>query len=97
MSMCAVIYTFFRLSRRTCVLDSLVATQADLDIQYMMGVSPGIATEFWEWPGNAFCSDLNDYTTALLDATDPPLVNSISYGWQGNLTKIGCSDADVKV
>ena len=62
-----------------------------------MGVSPGIATEFWEWPSRDFCSDLNNYTNALLDATEPPLVNSISYGWQGELSKIGCSDADVQV
>ena len=62
-----------------------------------MGVTPGIATEFWEWPGNAFCSDLYNYTNALLDATEPPLVNSISYGWQGELSKIGCSEADVQV
>ena len=62
-----------------------------------MGVAPGIATEYWAWPGKSFCSDLNDYTTALLDATEPPLVNSISYGWQDNLTKVGCTEADVKV
>lgn len=79
------------------MLASLAVTQADLDIQYIMGVAPGIATEFWAWPGKSFCSDLNDYTTALLDATEPPLVNSISYGWQDNLTKVGCTDADVKV
>jgi len=60
-------------------------------------VAPGIATEFWEWPGKSFCSDLNDYTAALLDADEPPLVHSISYGWQDNLTKVGCTDADVKV
>ena len=32
----------------------------------------------------------------LLSAgSDAPLVTSVSYGWQGNLTKIGCTDENV--
>jgi hypothetical protein len=54
--------------------------EADLDIQFIMGVAPGIHTEFWEWPQNDFCADLANYTSALLSPqTTAPAVNSISY------------------
>ena len=26
--------------------------------RYLMGVSPGVKTEFWEWPDMDFCADL---------------------------------------
>ena len=53
-----------------------------------------MATEFWLYDPNDFCGDLKNWTTALLAAADPPLVTSVSYGWQGNLTGIGCVPAD---
>ena len=31
----------------------------------------------------------------LLASDDVPLVTSVSYGWQGSLSQIGCQDADV--
>ena len=58
----------------------------------MMGVAPGVKTEFWEWPEKDFCADLHNYTHTLLKPGGP-LVNSISYGWQGDLARIGCTDA----
>ena len=45
-----------------------------------MGVSPGVKTDFFEWPEMDFCADLHAYTAALLDSDSS--VNSISYGWQ---------------
>ena len=55
--------------------------EALLDIEFIMGVAPGVATEFWEWPDQDVCGDLFNYTAALL-APGGPIVNSISYGWQ---------------
>lgn len=70
--------------------------EALLDIQAMMGLSPGIKTEFYEQMSADFCSDLKNWTTLLLSASDIPNVHSISYGWQGNLTRLQCTDAKVK-
>ena len=69
--------------------------EAELDIQFIMGVSPGIKTEFWEFPGQDFCGDLNMWTGNLTSGDDCPLVHSVSYGWQGNLTQIQCKDENV--
>lgn len=65
--------------------------EAMLDIEYIMGAAPGVKTEFYEQMSNDFCSDLKNWTTLLLADADPPLVHSVSYGWQGNLSKIGCA------
>jgi subtilase family serine protease len=70
--------------------------EASLDIQYIMGVAPGIATEFWYQKNQDFCADLASWTNAILNDANPPLVHSVSYGWQGNLQQIGCTDANVK-
>ena len=69
--------------------------KAELDVQYLMGVAPGIATEFWEVAGQDFGSDLNSWTTTLLSTVDPPLVWSVSYGWQGNLSDVHITESDV--
>jgi hypothetical protein len=76
--------------------DGMGQTEASLDIQYIMGVAPGIDTEFWYYKSSDFCADLKNWTSMLIAAgSDAPLVTSVSYGWQGNLTKIGCTDANV--
>ena len=75
--------------------DKMGQTEASLDIQYIMGVAPGVATEFWLYNPSDFCADLKNWTSTLLADDDPPLVTSVSYGWQGNLTRIGCKDAEV--
>lgn len=72
-------------------------TEAALDIQYIMGVAPGIKTEFWGYPGFDFCKDMNDFTTQILETEDVPNVFSISYGWQGNLSVLGCNDDDIAI
>jgi hypothetical protein len=69
--------------------------EAQLDIQYIMGVAPGVKTDFYEQMNSDFCADLKNWTTILLADTNAPLVNSVSYGWQGNLTQIGCTPAEV--
>jgi subtilase family serine protease len=71
--------------------------EAELDIQYIMGVNAGIQTEFWEFPAMDFCNDLNQWTSNLTSEADIPIVHSVSYGWQGNLSKIGCHMPDVTV
>merc|ERR1719253_1852036 len=68
--------------------------EASLDIQYIMGVAPGIKTEFWLYNPSDFCADLKKWTTALLADDDVPLVHSVSYGWQGQLSQIGCSTSN---
>ena len=69
--------------------------EALLDIEFMMGVTPGVRTGFWAWPNRDFCGDLHNYTQRLLDSgPGGPLVNSISYGWQGDLEQVGCHPAD---
>jgi len=72
-------------------------TEASLDIQYMMGVSPGIKSEFWLWNSQDFCGDLANWTSAILADDASPLVHSISYGWQGALEQLHCEDAKIKV
>ena len=41
--------------------------------------------------------DLNMWTSNLTAGPDTPLVHSVSYGWQGNLSQIGVKQADVDV
>jgi subtilase family serine protease len=72
-------------------------TEASLDIQYMMGVSPGLKSEFWLYNSMDFCGDLANWTSAILSDDAAPTVHSISYGWQGNLTQIHCEEAKVKI
>lgn len=71
--------------------------EALLDIEFIMGVAPGVKTEFWEWPESDFCGDLHNYTATMLAAAAPPLSNSISYGWQGDLAQLHCQPADLDV
>lgn len=71
-------------------------TEAALDIEYIMSTAPGILTEYWYWANNDFCADLKNWTTAILTAENPPLVHSVSYGWQGEIADIGCSESIVQ-
>jgi tripeptidyl-peptidase-1 len=69
--------------------------EANLDIQYIMGVAPGIDTEFWSYQSADFCADLKNWTSMLLAVGgDAPLVTSVSYGWQGPLIELGCADSN---
>lgn len=72
--------------------------EAALDVEYIMGVAPGILTEFWGFQGQDFCTDLKDFTAKILSSKDPPNVFSISYGIQDNLRlpKYGCDPSDIE-
>ena len=59
------------------------------------GCFQGVKTEFWEFPGNDFGADLNQWTSNLTSVDSVPLVHSVSYGWQGNLSQIHVKDSDV--
>ena len=69
--------------------------EATLDIQYIMGVAQGIPTEFWRFIlPVSFCGQFHNFTTTLLAQVSPPLVTSISYGLQSDLSKMGCLPSD---
>jgi len=60
----------------------------------MMGIAPGVKTEFWYWSESDgigdFCADLKHWTSTILRAWFPPSVHSMSYGWGKDLAQIGC-------
>eukprot|EP00035_Acanthoeca_spectabilis_P003577 m.94139 g.94139 ORF g.94139 m.94139 type:complete len:263 (+) comp12209_c0_seq3:690-1478(+) len=64
--------------------------EAALDVEYIMGIAPGVDTEFWGFQGQDFCLDLKKFGDMILSTDDSPVVFSISYGWQGPLKQIGC-------
>ncbi|CAK0887369.1 unnamed protein product [Prorocentrum cordatum] len=70
--------------------------ESALDVDYIMGVAPGVLTEYWYWGGMDFCADLKNWTGTILASDSPPLVHSVSYGWQGNLSQVGCKPANVQ-
>lgn len=69
--------------------------EASLDIEYIMGVAPGLLTEFWYYGGNDFCTDLQQWASDILSNDDAPLVHSVSYGYQGDTSALGCQAAQV--
>ena len=54
-------------------------------------MSPGLKTEFFEQMSMDFCADLKNWTALLLATDDVPLVHSVSYGWQRNLSQVQCT------
>jgi len=68
--------------------------EAMLDIEYIAAIAPGIKNEVWSYQGMAWCTDLKNWTSDMLDSDDPPQVFSVSYGVQGNVSldkNEGCS------
>ena len=64
--------------------------EAELDIEYIMGVAPGVLTEFWYVGSLDFCGDVKQWSSDIL-ADDAPLVHSVSYGIQGPVWhQLGC-------
>jgi len=57
--------------------------EAELDIQYIMGVAPNIDSYFYSTPSVDFWSDLTSWTALLANESTIPWVHSISYGDQG--------------
>lgn len=72
-------------------------TEASLDIQYIMGVNPGLKTEFWLYNSKDFCGDLANWTAAILADDNAPFVHSVSYGWQGDLKQLSCTEDKIKI
>jgi len=58
--------------------------EASLDIEYLMGVAPGITTYFYSLKNFNFWNDLMTWTGELDNETNPPFVHSVSYGSQGD-------------
>lgn len=56
--------------------------EAELDIQYIMGVAPGVPTWFWSNPGFNFWNDLLTWMSQIFSQSNPPQVHSVSYGDQ---------------
>jgi tripeptidyl-peptidase-1 len=64
--------------------------EAELDIEYIMGVAPGVLTEFWYVGSLDFCGDVKQWSSDILE-DDAPLVHSVSYGIQGVVWhQLGC-------
>jgi subtilase family serine protease len=68
-------------------------TEASLDIQYIMGVAPGLKSEFWYYSSMDFCGDLMNWTAKILETDGAPLVHSVSYGFQGDLKFVECDQS----
>jgi len=65
--------------------------EAELDTEYIMGVAPGIKTEFWLFANStSFCQNIKEWTLRILASDNGPLVHSVSYGLQGDLATVGC-------
>jgi tripeptidyl-peptidase-1 len=69
--------------------------EANLDVQYVMGVATGVKTEMWQYANSDFCGDLKTWTSGALNTTNPPTVFTVSYGWQGDMSQLGCSTAQI--
>ena len=66
-----------------------------MDVELIMGVAPGVKTEFWYFNTGYFCNDLKTWTDAILITPESPLVYSVSYCAQTDIAELGCSDAIV--
>jgi subtilase family serine protease len=70
--------------------------EANLDVQYIMGVAPGVKTEVWYFGDDDFCTGLKNWAQRALATDDGPLVHSMSYCWQKEISKLsGCNKANV--
>ena len=58
--------------------------EGNLDVQYLIGISPGSPTTFWRNSGG-----FNTFLNEVLNTPNPPLVLSMSYGSQESLTSAG--------
>ena len=63
---------------------SVDSGEGNLDIQYLIGISPGSPTTFWHNDGG-----YNTFLNEVLNTPNPPLVLSCSYGQQESLTSAG--------
>eukprot|EP00026_Physarum_polycephalum_P003429 Phypoly_transcript_03440.p1 GENE.Phypoly_transcript_03440~~Phypoly_transcript_03440.p1 ORF type:complete len:705 (+),score=87.98 Phypoly_transcript_03440:71-2185(+) len=61
-----------------CFNETCDQYESDLDIQYISSIALGIPTTFLAHPDGAW---ILDWAQQIATMTNPPLVNSISYGW----------------
>jgi hypothetical protein len=74
--------------------------EPNLDIQYIMGPAPGIATEFWAFAartGEDLCSQIVNFTNTMLTGVDQPVVFSLSWGLPSPVPQDMCSASGVQV
>ena len=74
--------------------------EPNLDIQYIMGPAPGIATEFWAFAartGEDLCSQIVNFTNTMLTGVDQPVVFSLSWGLPSPVPHDMCSASGVQV
>eukprot|EP01112_Ceratiomyxa_fruticulosa_P005706 TRINITY_DN1655_c0_g1_i5.p1 TRINITY_DN1655_c0_g1~~TRINITY_DN1655_c0_g1_i5.p1 ORF type:complete len:736 (+),score=147.15 TRINITY_DN1655_c0_g1_i5:518-2725(+) len=65
-----------------------IGIEANLDIQYIMGIGVGVETVFWSIAANstAEIDDILSWAVAISNTANPPIVNSLSYGMtEGNV------------
>jgi tripeptidyl-peptidase-1 len=79
---------------------ALASGEPTLDIEWIMGIAPGVLSEFWLFNGGTtydFCHALLNFTQTALASDDGPLVYSVSYGYQGDVVGKfqGCSTQEV--
>jgi tripeptidyl-peptidase-1 len=66
--------------------------EASLDIEYIMGVSPGVTTWFYSMKQFNFWSDLTKWVGELNNESTVPWVHSVSYGSQGDYPSVAYRD-----
>ncbi len=54
--------------------------EGTLDIEYLLGVAPGVNTTMWSVAWTEFSQDLLTWTLQVQADPDPPLVHSVSWG-----------------
>jgi tripeptidyl-peptidase I len=62
--------------------------EGNLDIQYLIGISPGSPTTFWHNDGG-----FNTWLNEVLNTPNPPLVLSMSYGMQESMVSAATHEA----
>jgi len=71
-------------SQSFCQQSSSSCDEANLDVQYLMGMSTGTPTTYWDMSTGsteaAFADGLENWIHQVAGDPHPPLVNSISYG-----------------
>jgi tripeptidyl-peptidase I len=63
-------------------LPNAPGVEASLDIEYAMGVAPGVELTFWSNPSFNFWSDITSWLQQIADTPNAPWVHSVSYGDQ---------------
>ena len=83
-------WVFRFVSNNASVATGSPGIEAQLDIEHIMGVAPGVLTEVWYVGSLDFCGDLKRWSNRIL-ADEAPLVHSVSKGIQGVVShQLGC-------